>query len=146
MAPITDGGPDSGGVKPSWLTLLGRILLPLGLLAIALLGSAPNLARAAPGSSNSSQTTPQGNGWGAGGPNGKIAPDLWAALGSGNVPKARWAANTSRGLYGQVVITATSPDPTLKNLRPTVVAAGGSVYYMYQSVTALLVVLPGNIV
>ena len=126
MAPISDGGPDSGKVRPSWLTVLGRILLPVALLAIALLGAAPNLVKAAPGSSNSSQNTPQGNASGAGGQNGKIAPDLWAALGSGNSQKAKWAANTSKGLYVQVVITATSVDPTLQNLRYAVVAAGGS--------------------
>src|SRR6516225_5520511 len=146
MPPITDGGSDSGKSRPSWLTVLGRILLPVGLLAIALLGAAPNLAKAATGSQNSYQNTPQGNGWGAGGPNGKIAPDLWAALGSGNVPKARWAANTSHGLYVQVVITATSPDPMLQNVRSTVLAVGGSVYYMYQSVPAILAVLPGSAV
>jgi hypothetical protein len=42
------------------------------------------------------------------------------------------AANTSHGLYVQVVITATSTDPALLNLRYAMVATGRSVYYMYE--------------
>jgi hypothetical protein len=132
MAPITDRGSDSSKLRPSWLTVLGRILLPVALLAVPLVGGAPNLAKAAPSSPDSSQNPLQSSACAAGGPNGKIAPNLWAGFGWENVPKARWAANTSHSLYVQVVITAASTDPTLQKLRCPVVATGTSVYYMYE--------------
>ena len=55
---------------------------------------------------------------------------------------AKWAANTARGKYVQVVISADSRDPALTDLRRAVLAAGGSVFYAYQSAPALLAVLP----
>ena len=132
MAPITDGGPDSAKLRPSWLTVLGRILLPVGLLAIALIGGAPNLAKAAAGFPNSLQNKAQVHGWATGCPKGEIDLDSWPVLESGDVPKARWAASTTSGLYVQVTITTTSSEPTLQSLRYAGVAADGSVYYMYE--------------
>jgi serine protease AprX len=46
--------------------------------------------------------------------------------------------------YAKVVIMAVSPDPLLTDLRSAVVAAGGSVYYMYQSVQGISAMLPGG--
>ena len=132
MAPITDRGPDSSKLRPTWLTVLGRILLPVALLAIPLVGAAPNLAKAASSSRDSSQNPPQSSGCGAGGPNGKDCPGFVGRSGIGKRTESPMAANTSHGLYVQVVITATSTDPALLNLRYAMVATGRSVYYMYE--------------
>ena len=69
------------GPAGGWLTCLARVLLPLGLFAIALFGGGVNAAHAAP--------------------DGKVAADLKTAL---SAATRRWAANTSRGMYVQVVI------------------------------------------
>jgi len=102
-----------------WLNLFVRILLPLGLFAIAVFGGGVNAAHAA---------APE-----------KIAKDLKSALVSPGA-KARWIASTSRGTYVQVVIAASSSDLSLASLRSAVLAAGGSVFYAYQSTPALLAV------
>jgi hypothetical protein len=106
-----------------WLNLFVRILLPLGLFAIAVFGGGVNAAHAA---------APE-----------KVAKDLKTALATTGA-KARWIASTSRGTYVQVVIAANSTDPALTSLRSAVLAAGGSVFYAYQSTPALLAVLPAG--
>ena len=112
--------------QPGWQILIGRILLPLGLFAVAMFGGGVNAAHAAR-------------------PDGKVAADLRTALTSSG-PKAKWAASTQRGTYVQVVISADSTDPALSDLRAAVLAAGGSVFYVYQSAPALLAILPAGAV
>ena len=108
-----------------WLTLFGRILLPLGLFAIALFGGGVNAAHALP----AARSRP-----------------IFARRAESSGPKAKWAANTSRGTYVQVVISAASSDPSLADLRSAVLAAGGSVLYVFQAAPALLAVLPASAV
>jgi subtilisin family serine protease len=105
-----------------WVTLLGRILLPFGLFAVALVGSGVNAAHAGPHA-------------------GKVAADLKSAL-QGQAGKARWVAQTRRGVYVQVVINGDAPDPELAELRRGILAQGGSVLYRYQATPAILAVLP----
>ena len=66
------------------MNLLSRILLPLALFAIALFGAGANAAHAAKSD--------------------KVASDLKKVLTSGAT--AKWAVNTSKGKYVQVVISA----------------------------------------
>ena len=120
MASIGPIAHDSARHTNNWLILLSRILLPLGLFAIALFGAGVNAAHAG---------------------NGKVAADLRAALQHPGA-NAKWTADTARGKYVQVVISADSRDPSLTDLRGAVLAAGGSVFYAYQSAPALLAVLP----
>src|SRR5262245_15564915 len=87
----------------TWLNLLGRILLPLGLFAIALFGAGVNAAHASP--------------------DNKVASDLRSVLNGGT--KQKWSADTSSGKYVQVVVSAESSDPALTNLRSAILAAGG---------------------
>jgi serine protease AprX len=75
----------------------------------------------------------------------KLAPDLVSALNAPNPPKVAWLNVTATSVrYAKVVIMAVSPDPLLTDLRSAVVAAGGSVYYMYQSVQGISAMLPGG--
>ena len=104
------------------LNLLSRILLPIGLFAIALFGAGVNAAHAA---------KPD-----------KVASDLKSVLNSGATTK--WAANTSLGKYVQVVVSADSSDSSLSALRAAIVAGGGSVLYQYQATPALLAIVPAN--
>ena len=120
MASISPIAHDPARHTNNWLILLSRILLPLGLFAIALFGAGVNAAHAG---------------------NGKVASDLRAAL-THSGANAKWAANTALGKYVQVVISADTRDPALTDLRRAVLAAGGSVFYAYQSAPALLAVLP----
>ncbi|MCC6867177.1 MAG: S8 family serine peptidase, partial [Burkholderiales bacterium] len=127
MASTRQAVQDHATKAGSWLTFLGRVLLPLGLFAIAFLGAGANAAHAAVA------------------PGSKIAPDLRAVLGSQKA-SAKWTATTKRGLYVQVLVSAVSADPALGDLRAAIVAAGGSVYYAYRSTPALLAVLPASAV
>ena len=122
MTTIETTGHDGATQGNRWLTLLGRVLLPLTLFAIALFGGGVNAAHAAP-------------------QDGKVAADLRAALASQRT-NSSWAASTSRGTYVQVLVSAATSDPALTELRAAILAAGGSVFYAYQSTPALLAVLP----
>lgn len=48
------------------------------------------------------------------------------------------------GRHVKVIIIAASSDPQLTALRSAIVAAGGSVYYRYQSVPGVSAMVPGN--
>ncbi len=122
MTSFAPTGHDRRKETAGWLVLLGRALLPLVLFAIALFGAGVNAAH-------------------AGSFAGKIASDLKAALNSSGI-SAKWAATTSRGTYVQVVVSSSSVDPSLAALRSAILAAGGSVFYVYQSTPAILAVLP----
>ncbi len=122
MASIARTVHKSSKTSTDLLNLLSRILLPLGLFAIALFGAGVNAAHAA---------KPE-----------KVSSDLKKVLASGG--SAKWAANTSKGQYVQVVISAESSDPSLTAVRAAVLAAGGSVLYQYQATPALLAVVPAS--
>ena len=126
MATLGHVGQGQRGKARGWLVLLGRVLLPVGLFAIALFGAGVNAAHAAV-------------------PDRKIAADLKHVL-SGNGANPKWVANTGRGTYVQVVIAAASTDPALTDLRAAILANGGSVYYAYQATPAVLAVLPADAV
>jgi serine protease AprX len=109
-----------------WLALVARMLLPAGLFALSVFGAVPSTAHA--------QTIDSA---------AKLAPDLVSALNAPTPPKVDWLKVESTGRYVKVVIMAVSADPLLTDLRSVVVAAGGSVYYMYQSVQGVSAMLPG---
>ena len=55
-----------------------------------------------------------------------------------------WARDINGVRYVKVLLVSDSSDPDLVDLRSSVVAAGGSVYYRYLSVRALSVLLPAS--
>ena len=122
MASIGHAVRKSSLTSTGLLNLLSRILLPLGLFAIALFGAGVNAAHAANAE--------------------KVSADLKKVLTTGG--NAKWTANTSKGQYFQVVISAESSDPSLASVRAAVLAAGGSVLYQYQATPALLAVVPAS--
>ena len=75
----------------------------------------------------------------------KLSDDLAniTAASAGSV-KNTWLNTAGAITYAKVVIVASSSDPDLTDLRRAVVAAGGSVYYRYLSISGLLAVVPLN--
>jgi hypothetical protein len=122
MASIGHAVRKSSITSTGLLNLLSRILLPLGLFAIALFGAGVNAAHAA---------QPE-----------KVSSDLRKVLASGG--NAKWTANTSKGRYVQVVISTISSDASLAALRAAIISKGGSVLYRYQSTPALLAIVPAS--
>ena len=55
-----------------------------------------------------------------------------------------WSKVVDGVTYVKVLIVSSSTDPDLASLRSAVLAAGGSVYYRYTSVTALSAMLPAS--
>jgi len=79
-------------------------------------------------------------------PSEKIAPDLAAALAAPSVSGVTWAKETSSGRMVKVlVISQSTADPDLVNLRRAIVNMGGSVYYRYISVSGVSAVLPASV-
>jgi serine protease AprX len=113
-----------------WLALFLRMLLPAGLFALSVLGAVPSTAHAQSIDPNTFPGT-------------RLAPDLVSALNAPTPPQVKWLKVDSTGRYVKVVIVAVSADPLLTDLRSAVVAAGGSVYYMYQAVQGVSAMLPG---
>ena len=69
---------------------------------------------------------------------GKISTDLQQALSAPSVSGVSWARETSSGRMVKVLVLGYgTADPDLANLRRAIVAAGGSVYYRYISVTGV---------
>ncbi|MDQ3027880.1 MAG: S8 family serine peptidase, partial [Pseudomonadota bacterium] len=74
---------------------------------------------------------------------GKVSTDLQQALAAPSVSGVTWARESSAGRMVKVLVLAHGTvDPDLVNLRRAIVAAGGSVYYRYISVTGVSAVLP----
>lgn len=68
----------------------------------------------------------------------KIAADLQEILRSPATPKRSWTEELAGRRYVKALIVSSSTDPDLAELRANVLALGGSVYYRYLSVPALL--------
>ena len=76
----------------------------------------------------------------------KLSVDLNNAIGAPSVANLSWAKETLLGgrLVKVLVIAEPGTDPELAGLRSAIVAAGGSVYYRYISVSGVLALLPAN--
>ena len=79
----------------------------------------------------------------------KLAMAVASATGSSKTttltaPTVSWSKTIGGVTYLKVLIVSSSTDPDLSSLRAAVLAAGGSVYYRYTSVTALSAMLPAN--
>ena len=103
-----------------WLGFLAKVLLPVGLFAISVIGASANHAHAMPPA-----------------PATKLSPDLAAAVTAPSVSDQKWIKQDSSGRRFKVIIIGAGSDPILTGLRNAVVSGGGSVYYMYQSVQGI---------
>jgi hypothetical protein len=73
----------------------------------------------------------------------KIAPDLARVIGTAVMPSDLvWARTLGQGNFVKVLIVASGDDPRLDALRQTILANGGSIYYVYDSVRAMSAMLP----
>src|SRR5437879_3042311 len=76
-------------------------------------------------------------------PTNKVAGDLLTAILAPTTPLLNWATDLLGVRYVKALVVSNSTDPSLAALRAAVLADGGSVYYHFVSVPALLV-LPAN--
>jgi len=72
----------------------------------------------------------------------KVAADLRDAISASITPRSSWTRDVAGTRYVKALVVSNSSDSDLTELRAQVLAAGGSVYYRYMSVTALSVLLP----
>ena len=76
----------------------------------------------------------------------RVAADLGAVIDAPTTPKLSFCKDVKGLRYVKALLVANSIDPNLSALRAAVIAAGGSVYMRYLSVSALSVMLPANAV
>ena len=72
----------------------------------------------------------------------KISDDLKDAAKAPSSSKTSWIKTSGAVTYAKVVIVADSTDPDLVALRRAIVAAGGTVFYKYLSISGVLAMLP----
>ena len=113
--------------KSRFIVLIERRTVLAGLLALALSAAvvAPRFAHAATLSS-------------------KIAADLKVVINASTTPVLSWTKDLGGVRYVKALIVSSSDDPELADLRNTVLANGGSVYFSYTSVRALSVMVPAS--
>jgi subtilisin family serine protease len=76
-------------------------------------------------------------------PSTKLSRDLRAIMSASSVSGASYARDTSAGRMVKVLVLArNTSDPNLQDLRRAIVAAGGTVYYRYISVSGVSAVMP----
>src|ERR1700719_2366252 len=121
-----------------WAACIGRILLPAGLFAIALLGIVDRPAQAAP--SAQAAAPAQANA------QSKLARDLQVAIALGSTPAVKWARDIKGARYLQVIVISNSADPEMTDLRSFVVRTGGSVLAKHSSIHALTVLMKAGTV
>ena len=72
----------------------------------------------------------------------KIAPDLARLIDGADTADKGWAKSVGGQMYAKVLVSASSSDPDLVELRKAVLALNGSVYYVSLSVRTLLALMP----
>ena len=137
-----------------WLGFVAKVLLPAGLFTISILAATATPAHAqllsdttittdsslSLSSSVGLSLTIDPNAW----PATKLSADLVGAL-NGNYPSnAKWVKSNSNGMWLKVLVMGIGSDAQMTALRSAVLAAGGSVYYAYQSVQGLSAMLPAS--
>ncbi len=117
---------------PTLLRWTRRSLMRLGTAAALGLGLASTTLVATPALA---QTSPAA--W------SKLARDLQSVLSAPTTPAINWAKDINGARHVKVLVMATpSSETELTDLRAAVLGAGGTVFYRYMSVHALLVILP----
>lgn len=74
----------------------------------------------------------------------KIAPDLLAAISGPSLPVPPWLKAAGGEPMVKVLVTSSSTDPSLADLRGFVLSVGGSVFYNYASLRMVAVMVPAS--
>src|SRR5687767_12203661 len=74
----------------------------------------------------------------------KLAPDLLAAIAAPSLPLLPWLKAVDGEPRVKVLVTSSSPDDSLADLRSFVLSLGGSVFHNYASLRMVAVMVPAS--